>query len=271
MLTYDEAKSLFGQCRDKGRGHKLAHGTRIHMRGKSFAIRLHDTDIVIIRPDGTYRINSGGFRTTTTKRRMNSVLPCAVNLQSGVWCIGDSFLQDGMLIDQGGAVVGKSIPAKDVVKIKRRVDKYCKQFIKLILTVANHRDIGRMDLYSHLSLPRHDNEKHLKDLWGTIEHEVDVHKFNKGFVPTRKHLFKLIYLSMMESGCGDMDWVWAQSRRVCLDDSKDSSYCIKLHLSRFLRARKVTITQMILDSIIKVYPSVSEAENILEQELALAS
>ena len=246
MITYEEAKSLFEHCRNQDRGHKLAHKTYIHMKGRSCAIRLHKTDIVIIRPDGTYRINTGGFRTTTTKRRMNSVLPCSIGLQHGVWCIGNSFLQDGMLVDQSGAVIGKSIPAKDVVKIKRRVDKYCNQFIKLILTMCNHRNIGIFDLYKHLSLPHHNNKKHLKDLWGTIEYEVDTRKIRTRFSPARKHLFKLVYLAILSSGCKDMEWVWTQARRDFLMDT-DGSYYVKLDLIRFLRSRKVAIIQMILD------------------------
>lgn len=270
MLTHKEAKSLFDKCRDKSRGYKLSHKTHIHMRGKSFAIRLYNTDVVIIRPDDTYRINTGGFRTISTKRRMNSVLPCAVNLKNGIWCIEDSFLQDGMLIDQHGKVVGQSIPAQDVVKIKRRVDKYCKQFIKLILTVCNHRDIGSIYSYKHLKVPRHDNKNHLNDLWGTITYEVDIGNISPGFVPTRKHLFKFVYLAMLNSRYGDIDFIWAQNRRNFLDDSL-TSYCVKLDLTRFLRARKVAIIQMMLDSEIKVHPSASEAQDILEQELALAS
>jgi len=35
-------------------------------------IRLHLTDIVTFRPDGTIMLNSGGWKTITTKTRMNN-------------------------------------------------------------------------------------------------------------------------------------------------------------------------------------------------------
>lgn len=38
-------------------------------------VRLHDTDVVTIAPNGTITLDSGGWKTVTTKDRMNSALP----------------------------------------------------------------------------------------------------------------------------------------------------------------------------------------------------
>ena len=38
------------------------------------AIRLHTTNVVVIGNDGTVTLNSGGWKTATTKQRMNQYL-----------------------------------------------------------------------------------------------------------------------------------------------------------------------------------------------------
>jgi hypothetical protein len=43
-------------------------------------VRLHDTDVVTIAPDGSITLDSGGWRTVTTKDRMNLALPSS-------WCV----------------------------------------------------------------------------------------------------------------------------------------------------------------------------------------
>jgi len=42
------------------------------------AIMLHSTYIVILYPDGTAMVNSGGYRTHTTKKRINQFSPIKV-------------------------------------------------------------------------------------------------------------------------------------------------------------------------------------------------
>ena len=65
-MTHAEAKAKFRRCRNKERGNLLAKHTRLQERGRAFAVRYHNTDVVMIRPDGTYRLNTGGWRTPTT-------------------------------------------------------------------------------------------------------------------------------------------------------------------------------------------------------------
>ncbi len=138
MMTHAEAKSKFNRCRNKDLGYKLAGNTRIQKRGHAFAIRLYDTDIVIIRPDGKYRLNTRGWRTLLTKDRMNSVLPCCIWQQSGVWHIGKDVYEDGMLIGPDGKPSVKTTSLDDVLKIRRMVDRRCAKFINL--AIARIRD-----------------------------------------------------------------------------------------------------------------------------------
>ena len=68
MITHTEAEAKFKRSRNKERGYLLAKHTRLQKRGRAFAVCLHNTDVVMIRPDGTYRLNSGGWRTTTDQK-----------------------------------------------------------------------------------------------------------------------------------------------------------------------------------------------------------
>lgn len=71
------------------------------------AIRLHSTDVVTISPDGVVTLDSGGWRTVTTKDRMNSFGPRArVFSKRGVWMLSlhnvaptGSEFADGLLAD----------------------------------------------------------------------------------------------------------------------------------------------------------------------------
>ena len=110
-MTHAEAASKFGKCRNKSKGYLLAKHTHIRQRGRAFAVRYHNTDVVIIRPDGQYRLNSGGWKTVTTKNRMNMVLPRSVVHQSkGIWLIEDVVYYDNILLNSDGIVVERSTP-----------------------------------------------------------------------------------------------------------------------------------------------------------------
>lgn len=56
---------------------KIANNTRLERAsdGEAITIRLHGTQIVTYWRQGAIVVNSGGYRSTTTKARMNTVLP----------------------------------------------------------------------------------------------------------------------------------------------------------------------------------------------------
>lgn len=84
---------------------KLAHNTYLHRRtDDSLAIRLHDTDIIIVRHDDTFVLDSGGWRTPTTKDRMNRFSPARVYQKNHQWYIwpGPTPFFDGIQIDIDG-------------------------------------------------------------------------------------------------------------------------------------------------------------------------
>jgi len=51
----------------------------------SVAIRLHDTIVVTIYPDDAVKVNSGGWRTSTTKDRINKYSPIRIYQKNFEW------------------------------------------------------------------------------------------------------------------------------------------------------------------------------------------
>ena len=75
MLHQDVCK-LFQTAKNKTLGKPIGNNLRlIKLDGDSYGIKLHNTVIVRIMPDNRYRLNSGGWRTVTTKKRINEYLP----------------------------------------------------------------------------------------------------------------------------------------------------------------------------------------------------
>ena len=103
------AKSLYGQlsydkCAEivqrKRRGSvKLTHNTYLERDGAEYVVRLWGTDILRFLPDGSVVLNSGGYRTVTTKDRLNHFGPVHVHSVRGRWYAGDALFQDGMTVE----------------------------------------------------------------------------------------------------------------------------------------------------------------------------
>jgi hypothetical protein len=53
---------------------KIGNNTYLIRRADGIAVRLHSTDVVTFHSDNTITLNSGGYRTYTTKDRMNACL-----------------------------------------------------------------------------------------------------------------------------------------------------------------------------------------------------
>lgn len=77
---------------------------------KNIRIRLYGTIIVSIDLETkTYRLNSGGWRTVTTKDRINSFSPAHLYQKDRVWYLrtskGDVEFRDEITVDERGDVV----------------------------------------------------------------------------------------------------------------------------------------------------------------------
>lgn len=249
MMTHKESEALFAKCRDKEKGYRFANNTRIQKRGRAFAIRLHETDIVMIRPDGAYRLNSGGWKTVTTKERMNRILPCDVWQRNGLWFVGDSYYEDGMLIGSDGMVIGDTKPIEHVLGIKKRVDYYCCKFVQLATITCMGQEIGNWESHHNYALPRkYWSKPHLIKLWNDITSATREQPTE--WKDDSSRFFKWVYLSIMARGHCDPRLIWELIQKDCINCHK--SQWIIDNLKSFMRPRKTLIVDLIMSGDLKV-------------------
>ena len=137
------------------------------------AIRLHNTDIVIIK-DNSYILNSGNYRTPTTKDRINKYSPARISQNNGQWFIKGYLFYDGIEINQSGEVISKKLESDNnkVNEMKKKISDYCNLITKDNLPLPSSGDcwdcaftskdgktIGELSNSSHLL--SHLEEKYL--------------------------------------------------------------------------------------------------------------
>lgn len=94
---YTSADKFLGSKQER----KLGHNTTIYRYDDdSIGVLFHRTTIVRYFPSGEIELNSGGWRTVTTKQRMNQLLPPGVGVsqRKHEWYAGDREFYDGMSI-----------------------------------------------------------------------------------------------------------------------------------------------------------------------------
>ena len=115
---------------------KIDNNTYLEKRPGAVAVRLHATDVLTFYPDGATVYNSGGWRTVTTKARMNEYgAGVQISQARGVWFIGERVYKDGCKVTGTGAVIGaealSAVKKSDklVKAIKKYTSKYMDAFI----------------------------------------------------------------------------------------------------------------------------------------------
>lgn len=102
---------------------RLANNTYAVRRGSTIAVMLHDTAIVTYQPDGTVTLDSGGWYTDTTFRRINEYTPHGVTVNRwtmprahaarGALTPSDAGYSDAAYVDeQGQAVAYPPLPLR---------------------------------------------------------------------------------------------------------------------------------------------------------------
>lgn len=126
-LTFKAAAEKLGNRDQK----KLENNTYlVRVDDKTFGVKLHNTIVVYIFASGRYSLDTGGWRTVTTKDRINRYSPARVHQNNNIWYIGDKIFQDGVVVSGTGKVLSKLRDAKTVESKKRKLDKLCRTFIK---------------------------------------------------------------------------------------------------------------------------------------------
>lgn len=95
---------------------KVGNNTWMERLGNgSIAVILHSTAVVVIHPDGTFTLDSGGWQTVTTKSRINEFSPAGLFQKKGTWYVADGSFDrlvefyDGMKVRLGGVVSEASV------------------------------------------------------------------------------------------------------------------------------------------------------------------
>jgi len=146
FISYVDRTS-FGK-KHRNRPLEGAGNTRVYTANNNTArIKLHDTYIMEFHPDGSITLNSGGWRTVTTKERINRYLPSAWSVYAvkGTWFVDYHVNQDdvrkvfgfadGMRLYPNGTVVGHiDIDLQAMNKLATRISRfaraYATEFIK---------------------------------------------------------------------------------------------------------------------------------------------
>lgn len=100
-MTHTEMTKLVLGKRNRGE-RKLGNNTYgyIELDG-SVSVELHGTKVLRFFPNGLVMLNSGGYRTSTTKKRINQYSPVSIYQKNFEW-----FLRDGTPFEDKILVVG---------------------------------------------------------------------------------------------------------------------------------------------------------------------
>lgn len=85
VRCYEDAKSFFEKARFPKRGKPLQNNTRLYRRGKDYAVRLHQTDVVTYHSDGSCTVYAGGWETVTTADRIGRYSPISMRSNGGTY------------------------------------------------------------------------------------------------------------------------------------------------------------------------------------------
>ena len=98
-MTYAEVLALVhGKTNRQER--KIGNNTYAEIEhDKSISVRLHGTDVVRFYPNGLVKLNSGGWHTQTTQRRINKYSPVKIFQKNFEWFLADGTpFEDNMLV-----------------------------------------------------------------------------------------------------------------------------------------------------------------------------
>jgi hypothetical protein len=131
-LTYAKAADLMDTARKGVR--RLANNTYLHAHQDGYAVQYHDTDVVVLRKDGTYVLDTGGWKTVSTKDRLNAFAPVRIHSERGAWYLADGTpYADGLVVDADGKMIKRKRDAladKLDAQVKAYVDGFVAQLKK---------------------------------------------------------------------------------------------------------------------------------------------
>ncbi len=143
-MTHEYATQAARLTGRNAKSRKIANNTYMQRRDENtIALLYHETDVVTYKSSGDVILDSGGWRTYTTKERINMGLPSGFYLSQnrGQWILRSGsysdteakeyLLQDGTTIHADGSVTGADGMDKIAANLKerRKAQRYAAGFI----------------------------------------------------------------------------------------------------------------------------------------------
>jgi hypothetical protein len=126
-LSFEEGLSRLNGKKQK----KLENNTYlVRVDETTLGVQLHNTIVVYIFKSGIYQLDTGGWRTVTTKNRINRYNPARVSQKNNIWYIGEGIFEDGVRVDSDGKVLTKQRGTNVVEAKKRLLDGMVRHYIK---------------------------------------------------------------------------------------------------------------------------------------------
>lgn len=130
-MNYENAQKIYENSRKR----KLANNTYLEKNDDgSYAIRLHSTQIIKFYPNKTV-LNSGGYRTVTTKARLNEFTMFDISQNRGIWYIRKNWqdqnsvvFADGITYENGEWLGQEENPGK-IGELRKQAKQYAKDFV----------------------------------------------------------------------------------------------------------------------------------------------
>jgi len=172
MNKYQDFKDYLGNKADR----PLCNNTRVQSRpDDSIAVKLHNTDVVTFHPDGRVVLDSGGWRTVTTKSRINEYTTVRLYQDKSIWYIaphaGDGSLDwdnpivyaDGITLNPGGSFTGAGEDPKAGIKLARDVSKFSRDYSELFIAGGIRPPSGGDCWMCAMKIPGEHLESHIKE------------------------------------------------------------------------------------------------------------
>ena len=148
-MNYQQCEKQWAKKRSNLGTKKLTHHTYLRKEGELFYIRLHDTDIMVFYPNGDIMLYDGGYKTMTTKARMNEYLSNGWRIiqERGVWYISQGYSKERFGYRNGCYINGDAIFDVDEDEKARKetiaISKTVRMYTKAIIDELNKGNISK--------------------------------------------------------------------------------------------------------------------------------
>jgi hypothetical protein len=137
MKNFADAKAYLASGRNPDNRPLPVCATRVIRRdANTIVVQYHNTDVVTYKADGRVILNSGGWKTPTTKARMNEFAPLIIDQTNGIWRVyvpnqpGVSALFADGITWNGRRFTGAAASPKAELRLRKQIREYSREYIR---------------------------------------------------------------------------------------------------------------------------------------------